>query len=615
MFLCYTIMRTTYLTVFVVMLLCLSACNSKKSDSMEYLTLSSFKKFTKPNLIINKEKIIKHISEHSKSQSRIDNSIRDYYAKGGSFIWINKLTETSQIDTLFHWLDNSYLQHGLNPESFYSSNIKTKIAKLRSLNFNNKDNINRLLGEVEYSLSKAYLNYVCGLSYGFIVPGKVLNELEDEESQTGKPIKLESGENKKKTLYVIPLKKYNKEFALQALHSAQNDASTYLKEIQPQNKFYKSLQNEFQRIDSLKNNKQKQIPDIGSRLLEVGDTSRIIPFIAENLQNLGELDPIIDSNNNILTQEIVDAANRFRLRNHMPTDKVIGSLTISSLNRPISYYKKRLRVNMERLRWQPQLEKGNKYILVNVAAFMLQAINQEQDSILEMRICCGSVKNKTPLLTSKISYMEMNPYWNVPQSIIRKEIIPSFRRDPSYFQRNKMRVYDKKGKEVDPHSIKWSKYKGAVPFEIKQDNKEGNSLGRIIFRFPNEFAVYLHDTPSRWAFMKINRGVSHGCVRLGKALDFAFFLLKDKEDITMDRIRVAMDYPAETEDGRKVTGKPDYKDLKHYNLKESLPLFLDYNTMYYSKGGELSYCEDIYKYDKPLLEALDKVNTTKEEDE
>lgn len=601
------IMRKLYVLLSAILFICFTACNSKKTDSIEYPTMASFKQLSKPNLTIDKDEIIKYINRHCEETSSLNNSaIHDFYTSQEGFIWIDKLTDNNRIDSLLYRLDNAHLQHGLNQDIFYPADIKNTINRLRSLDIR-EDNINELLGEVECTFSKAYLHYVSGLGYGFINPHKILNDIEDEESKTGQAIKLADGKNKKKSLYTIQLKEWNKELALQALQAAATDANAHLKEVQPQSPFYKSMQDELSRINRLGNPEHKQIPDIGTLLLEVGDTSDAVPFIAQNLRNLGELDSSYVADGNVLTQEILDATNRFRLKNRLTTDKSIGSFTIKYLNRPLSYYKKRLEINMERLRWQPLLEKGDKYAMVNVAAFMLQAIDNETDSILEMRICCGSPKNKTPLLTSKISYMELNPYWNVPQSIIRKEIIPSYRRDTTYFRRNRMKVYDLQGNAVNPHSIKWSKYRGNVPFTVKQDNKQGNSLGRIIFRFPNEFAVYLHDTPSRWAFMKVNRGVSHGCVRLEKATDFAFFLLKEKDDVTMDRIRVAMDLRAETEDGKKAVGKPGYKELKQYNLKESIPLFLDYYTTYYSKDGELSYCDDIYKYDEPLSEALDKI--------
>ena len=273
------------------------------------------------------------------------------------------------------------------------------------------------------------------------------------------------------------------------------------------------------------------------------------------------------------------------------------------------YYRNRLLVNMERARWQYALEKGKKYVVANTAAFMLQAVNEETDSILEMRICVGSVKNRTPLLSSKIYYMELNPYWNVPQSIIRKEIIPTYRRDTTYFTRNRMKVYDKNGTQVDPHSIKWAKYAGkGVPYTVKQDNKAGNSLGRIIFRFPNPYSVYLHDTPSKWAFSRKNRAVSHGCVRLQKALDFAFFLLKKPDELLEDRIRIAMDIKPVSEEGKKLPISAAYRELKHYSLEQYIPLFIDYQTVYLSADNNMRYCEDIYNYDPSLLEAMKSLN-------
>ena len=171
-----------------------------------------------------------------------------------------------------------------------------------------------------------------------------------------------------------------------------------------------------------------------------------------------------------------------------------------------------------------------------------------------------------------------------------------------------MKVYDKNGARVNPHDVKWSKYKAGVPFTVKQDNKEGNSLGRIIFRFPNPFAVYLHDTPSRRTFARADRAVSHGCVRLEKALDFAFFLLEEPDEQLEDRIRIAMDIVPKSSEGKKLTRSQAYRELKHYSLKESIPVYLDYQTMYLDAAGQLTYCDDIYKYDAPLLEALDELN-------
>lgn len=202
----------------------------------------------------------------------------------------------------------------------------------------------------------------------------------------------------------------------------------------------------------------------------------------------------------------------------------------------------------------------------------------------------------------------MNPYWNVPKSIVRKEIIPSYLKDPAYFEKHRMKVYDKEGNEVNPVTISWTDYDNEdLPFSVKQEKGEGNSLGRLIFRFPNSFAVYLHDTPSRWAFISSNRAVSHGCVRLEKPLDFAFFLLKKKDDKIMDKIRIAIDIPPKTKKGKEMIDSPDFKPIKTMVFPEMVPLFLDYYTVSISKNGEFNYYEDIYRFDKPLLKELRKI--------
>ena len=531
-----------------IWLLFLASCKQDKRNITDYPQLSQIKGMGKHEFVINTNEIRNIIRKEIKTNenlSLIDSVVLSYYEdKNNPFLWIHDFQEKdNQTDSLLYWLQNSNFQHGINPQLFPITDIIKNRTLWKELKITKDNTVNQLLAELEYEQTKACLNYTQVLNYGIIQPGKILNNLENEDLKYGRIPKLPDGSNKKKQLYNIQLKECNKEFIAQAINKIHEDASGYLREIQPQNRFYMHLQKEYHILDSL---------------IQAG----------------------VDS---------------------------CGNMTVTECQGKV-------RLNMERLRWQPQLEKGDKYVMVNVAAFMLQAIDHEKDSILEMRVCCGSKRNKTPLLASTINLIELNPYWNVPQSIIRKEIIPAFRRDSSYFTRNRMKVYDRNGTQLNPHDIKWSKYGENIPFDVRQDNGEGNSLGRIIFRFPNKFAVYLHDTPSRWAFMRANRAVSHGCVRVEKALDFGFFLLDKKEDILMDRIRVAVDKPAETEEGRKYINKSNYKEMKYHVLEQHIPVFLDYYTMYYSKNGELSYCEDPYQFDAPLLQVLDSLNAIKNED-
>lgn len=595
---------------FLILLVGLAACKQTKQKRVELAPapVTSFADLVGQDYVMNADSIRNAIRTEflsSQATTACDSALAAFYSEGGGdFLWLGE-NGIQQADSMLYWLESSY-RHGLNPQRFAVSEIRDGIERLPVLQAE-QGNPDHLLAELEYRLTKAYLEYACGLRYGFIRPAEVLNKMEIDDDPKYR------GTKKMKELYAISLKRCDSLFVAQALSHLRDDAFAAFHRAQPSSPYYLKLQSELERLDALEDTIAGDIPLIGDTLLKEGDTHRVLPMIARRLFLTGELDVDTlapDSVLMTLTPELLQAVNRFRELNRLPDDKSIGSYTIRFLNRPLSYYKDRLRINMERARWQYAQEKGSKYIIANVAAFMLQAVNEEADSVLEMRICCGAAKTKTPLLSSKISYMELNPYWNVPQTIIRKEMIPAYRRDSSYFRRNRLKVYDKEGVQLNPHEIDWSKYKAGIPFSVKQDNRQGNSLGRIIFRFPNTFAVYLHDTPSRWAFTRTNRAVSHGCVRLEKALDFAFFLLKESDEMLEDRIRLAMDIPPVTADGKKLRRKENYKDLelKHYNLKERVPLYLDYQTVYMAPDGALSYCEDTYKFDAPLLEALDGQN-------
>ena len=586
---------------FLIPLVVVSACKQEKPKFPVVLSLSSFHELVHPAYLINPDSIRQYVRvnlSNANDTMAWDSAMVSYYAADSAALFWMKDGVGQYADSLLYWLENSH-RHGLNPALFNVSGIRTDLERFRSLQLHEDETINHLLARLEYGLTSSYLFYTCGLKYGFISPVQLLNNQEED-------VKKKNDTEKQKEPYPIPLKKCSKEFALEALASLGQNPFAAFRQAQPTSPFYLSMQKELVRLDSIGEAEFEEIPLIGDTLLKVGERHRIIPLIAGRLMQTGELKQQVSGDT--LTSVLLEAVNEFRLTNRLSTDNSIGTYTIRYLNRPLAYYKDHLQVNLERARWQYKPEKGTKYVIANIAAFMLQAFNEETDSILEMRICCGSVRNKTPLLYSKIYYMELNPYWNVPQNIIRKEIIPSYRRDTTYFTRNRMKVYDKNGNRVNPHDIKWAKYTAGVPFTVKQDNKEGNSLGRIIFRFPNPYAVYLHDTPSRWAFNRSNRAVSHGCVRLERALDFAFFLLEKPDELLEDRIRIAMDIAPKSDEGKKLNRSEAYRELKHYSLKEAIPLFLDYQTMYLAADGKLSYCEDIYKYDAPLLEALNKLN-------
>ncbi|MEG1728579.1 MAG: L,D-transpeptidase family protein [Bacteroidaceae bacterium] len=261
--------------------------------------------------------------------------------------------------------------------------------------------------------------------------------------------------------------------------------------------------------------------------------------------------------------------------------------------------------NMERLRWRIPQPNSEKYVVVNLPSFELQAVDKSKDSSLRMRICCGQKRHKTPLLISKMQYVEFNPYWIVPQSIVRKEIAPRHAQNANYFERNRMKIIDKKnGEELNPEMVTASMLCSGN-YRIRQEKGEGNSLGRMIFRFPNNFSIYLHDTDNKEAFKRSWRSLSHGCIRVEKPLDLAIFLFHEKNPYLIDRIRIAIDLPPYTEEGKKLINKEGYKNIGSQRFQPAIPIYITYFTAYLdTNNNRVSYYPDIYGYDSVLLEKI-----------
>lgn len=260
-----------------------------------------------------------------------------------------------------------------------------------------------------------------------------------------------------------------------------------------------------------------------------------------------------------------------------------------------------LRVNMERLRWRTSQKPDGKYVLVNIPAQRLWAVDNRtgDNKVLTMRVCCGSNDSKTPVLDSKIYRVELNPFWIVPRSIIRHGISLS----PDYLKRKRMRVIQRSsGKEVPPSMVtKDALMQPDAAYLIRQDNGEGNSLGRMIFRFQNNFSIFLHDTSDKNAFDNGSRDVSHGCIRVERPLDLALFLLPENDDKMKKVFESAITKKNPIgEDGRPLPLRSTYQ-----SFNPPVPLFIYYYTAYPDpQSGVVRTYPDIYRYDDVLWEKL-----------
>ena len=284
-----------------------------------------------------------------------------------------------------------------------------------------------------------------------------------------------------------------------------------------------------------------------------------------------------------------------------PRNPLYKRLTKELLKTKSLSYKRLLLCNIERTRWRHQTapENCNKYVLVNIPSFLLVA--KDNTKTLSMRIACGTLVTKTPLLYSDIQRMDINPVWIMPLSIVKKSILPhlgnaTFFAKHNYFIKNFNTGETISSERVTAEMITSGTYK------VVQKGGDGNSLGRIVFRFPNNFSVYLHDTPSKSAFQSFDRGVSHGCVRVERPFELAVFLLENKDTTFISKLHYSMTAPINKQNNDLHIDKKKIIGTKR--LSPNIPLFITYFTVYPDNHGKLIRYPDVYGYDKVMWNTL-----------
>lgn len=304
------------------------------------------------------------------------------------------------------------------------------------------------------------------------------------------------------------------------------------------------------------------------------------------------------------------------LKTIQPKDKLYQRLLTRLKDEQIGDGEKaKLVCNLERCRWRMKKFNGfpQKYVFVNVPAFKLYA--HDGKDILPMRVVCGKFKTKTPLLTSNIKRMEINPQWIIPKSIVEKEVL-RHAGNKQWFDNHRYTIRHRRtGKKIEPYCVSWSMLKSG-DYMVVQEGGKGNSLGRIIFRFDNQFSVFLHDTSSPGVFGRDNRGASHGCVRVQKPFDLAVFMLKDKDKKTIEKISYSMTADVskkkietyiDPETGDVVESKDTLdkdKLIKTLDVSPEVPVYILYYTIYPDENNELKEYNDVYGYDRVIAGQL-----------
>jgi murein L,D-transpeptidase YcbB/YkuD len=284
------------------------------------------------------------------------------------------------------------------------------------------------------------------------------------------------------------------------------------------------------------------------------------------------------------------AVRHFQYRHGLGVDGAVGKGTLTALNVPVEARIEQILLNMERRRWMTD-EPGESYVFVNLADFTLKLVNGER-TILDMRVVVGKPYHRTPVFSDLMRYIVVNPYWTVPPSIARNEILPKLRQEPDYLAKQNMKLFadwTASSGEIQPGSVDWSKVsKAGFGYKLRQEPGEGNALGRLKFMFPNRFNIYLHDTPSRQLFKQTVRSFSHGCIRVEQPVRLAATLLRGQKGWSEAEIEAAIG------SGERLV----------VNLAKPLPVHITYLTAWVNKDGSAHFRDDIYGRDKRLARAL-----------
>ena len=335
------------------------------------------------------------------------------------------------------------------------------------------------------------------------------------------------------------------------------------------------------------------VPDV-PKTIAPGDSYAGDSQLAQRLQLLGDLPPSVGiSPDTRYAGPLVDAVKLFQARHGLDPDGKLGKGTIRQLNLPLSMRVRQLQDALERWRWLPP-QFPQPPVVVNVPEFVLRVFTSDHKVALRMNVVVGkALRNQTPVFAQDMRYIVFRPYWNVPSSILRGEIVPSIEKNRNYIATKNFEVTDLSGKPVTDGTISDAVLAQlrAGRLAVRQKPGPNNSLGLVKFIFPNEHSVYLHSTPAQQLFSQSRRDFSHGCIRVQKPADLAAYLLRNQPPWTLEKVQAAMQ------------SGPDNQQV---NLATPLPVLILYVTAVVEEDGSVHFFDDIYGHDKSLEAVLAK---------
>lgn len=477
-------------------------------------------------------------------------------------IWVNG--REFHLDTIgFIALLEASSLHGLSPKNYHLYSITQQIPTTQM-----EERI-----WLDLLLTDAFLSYVSDISSGRFDP-----TTSDPEWYIQRP----SVDAEKLLLSIIE----------------QGDLVTTLSRLAPSTKQYEDLIIALQTYDNIRiSGGLKFLPSGPALKFDVWHPNVVL--LRKRLRQEGETLSSIVMDESYFDKELEQAVMNFQRRHGLEVDGSVGPKTRAVANFTIEHRIAQIKLNLERQRWLPR-DRGGLHVEVNLADFRLDVF-EEGSSILRMPIIIGKRFHATPAFNNKISYMVVNPEWNIPRRIAKEEIIPAQVNNADTFNRLNIKVLTGWGRdaaEIQVQDIDWQQWLGkASPYRLVQRAGDSNSLGRIKFMFHNRFNVYMHDTPHRHLFDRRVRMFSHGCIRVGRPIELANVLLNKVSTTDLGFIEPNF-----------IENEISSGNTKIIRLSQPVPVYLIYKTAWVDEQGQVNFRHDVYDRDSLLMASV-AVNT------
>ena len=490
--------------------------------------------------------------------------LKEFYAAlGGTLGWIQESRPTSQAQALIALLESAETE-GLRPEDYGGAHWEARLSSLDQ----SKPAAEADLVRFDVDLTISAMRYISDLHIGRINP----------------------------RLYHFGLDIARKEFDLSEFLRREiidaRDVPSVMATVEPPFPPYRETRaalNRYQQFAREDDGEQLPVP---AKAIKRGDSYAGVPRLNRLLHLLGDL-PAEEQgaiSGAIYDGELMTAVKHFQRRHGLDPTGLVDAATVKQLNVPLSRRVEQLKLTLERWRWLPH-QFSRPPIVIDIPAFRLYAASEDYQVDLSMKVVVGrAYQHKTPVFDSQLKSVIFRPYWNVPLSIQQKELVPQIKKNSSYLRKNSYEIVDSRGNVVsdDDVSDELLQKLRSGKLAVRQRPGPENALGLIKFEFPNQYDVYMHDTPAKHLFARSRRDFSHGCIRVEDAVALAAWVLKDNPEWAPENIRAAM----------------NGEETLRVAVKHPIPVLILYGTAVVLEDGVVRFYEDIYGYDADLERAL-----------